>query len=331
MITTDDVAITQSDVRTPYEENNKVIITNDYGLLDRSFIEDYATNVGGVEDSFVLTNSNGKIDNSFLNSTNANTPNSVVVTNSSGKINYNMLNASTTPTASYIPIANNSGKLNNNWLNTVVTTTGTADKSKFVITNNSGKVDTSLLNASSTPAASTLILSDNTGKIDDSWIKTSSTSTPNTIVKLDSSGKLDANMIKSGLFIPMTGGEPTGTILIQSGTNYAAGDSLATLKAALPNFCGFGSNTYSDGFIIGMNGSTNADNYLLIATHDDGNEPIIFRQYGGASRFSSINSVTPHEVTLMDKDGYTTLLQLTSNGNITSTNGGLSVKNNITT
>jgi len=267
----------------------------------------------------------------LLNTTNSKTngANKVVVTDNAGLINYNLLKASTTPTASYIPIANSSNKLDNNWLNNVVSSSGATDKSKFVLTNSSGKINNNLLNTTTTPTASSIPLSDSNGKINDAWLTTTVTSTPNTIVKLDSTGKLDASLIKTGLFIPMTGGEPSGNILVTRPGD-SANKSLDNLKSKYPNFYGFGANSYTDGFLIGLDGSSNSNNYLVIATLDDGNEPIYVRQYGGTQGYLNMANNVAHELTLMDKDGYTSVLKLTSANDIISTNGGLSVKSNIT-
>ncbi len=334
MLTTDNIAYDTDDIPSPAENNNKVVVTNDYGLVDYSFIEPYTTSVYDSDSntSIVVTSgTSGRIDNSLLNTTNSSTngANKVVITDDSGLINYNLIKASVTPLANYIPISNSSNKLDNNWLNNVVSSSGSSDRSKFVLTNANGKINNNLLNTTTTPTASSIPLSDSNGKINDAWLTTTTTSTPDTIVKLDGTGKLDASLIKTGLFIPMTGGEPSGNIIIQ-GSGSQVNRTLADLKAKYPNFYGFGSNSYSDGFLIGMNGSSDTDNYLVIATHDNGKEPIIFRQYKGTTGYNNMEDNVNHEVTLMDKDGYTSVLKLTSANDIISTNGGLSVKSNIT-
>ena len=334
MLTTDNIAYDTDDIPSPAENNNKVVVTNDYGLVDYSFIEPYTTSVydSDANTSIVVTSgTSGRIDNSLLNTTNSSTngANKVVITDDSGLINYNLIKASVTPLANYIPVSNSSNKLDNNWLNNVVSSSGSSDRSKFVLTNANGKINNNLLNASTTASASSLPLSDSNGKISDTWLTTTTTSAPDTIVKLDGTGKLDASLIKTGLFIPMTGGEPSGNIIIQ-GSGSQINRTLADLKAKYPNFYGFGSNSYSDGFLIGMNGSSDTDNYLVVATHDNGNEPIIFRQYKGTTGYNNMEDNVNHEVTLMDKDGYTSVLKLTSANDIISTNGGLSVNSNIT-
>ena len=318
----------KEDVLSPYENNNKVLITNDYGNLDYSFLEEYTTDTAtNSSGDLIVTDTSGKLDNSFLYSTNSKKANSVVITDASGLINYNLLKASTTPTASYIPIASNTGKLNNNWLNIVSSSTGTADKDKLVLTGSNGKINNNLLNASTSPAANTIPLSDSNKKISDSWLNTTTTSKPDTILKLDNTGKIDSGVIPTGLFLPLTGGDMTGSIVI-NGTGSNTGRTLANLKATFPNFIGISANCQTDGFLIGMTG-TSGTGQLVIATHDNGNEPIYVRQYGGDSGYINMPNNIKHEITLMDANGYTAVLKLTSDSDITSTNGGLNVKTNI--
>ena len=322
----------KEDVPAPYENNNKVLITNDYGNLDYSFLEEYTTDTStNSAGDLIVTDTSGKLDNSFLYSTNSKKANSVVITDASGLIHYNLLKASTTPTASYIPIASNTGKLNNNWLNIVSSSTGTADKDKLVLTGSNGKINNNLLNASTSPAANTIPLSDSNKKISDSWLNTTTTSKPDTILKLDNTGKIDSGVIPNGLFIPLAGGEPSGNIVIQ-GPNPGGSSDINTLKSKLPNFYGYAANINTDGFLIGINSQTDDSSELIIATHDNGNEPIKVIQYGGAQRYANL---TPnHTITLMDANGYTTLLKLTTptaditTGNISTLNvSGVSTLN----
>ena len=346
VLTIDDIAMLSGDIPTPKEENNKVIITNDYGVLDYSFIEPYTTGVSSEQDGdLIVTDSTGKLDNSFLHSTNSKLANSVVITDNNGYINYNLLKASVTPTANYIPIANASNKLNNAWLNS---TTTSASSDKVVITDANGKINNSLLNASvavktnNTRNKSTIPISDaSDGYLNTTWLRISkdgtrlseeaATSASNALVQLNG-GKIDSSLIPGGLYIPISGGEPTGTILIQ-GKEKGASTDLATLNSKLPNFYGFGTNAYSRGFIIGINTSGNTvanrktNSEFLIATQED-YIPIKVRQYSGSQGYA--NLVNPKEITLMDASGNTSLNKLTVASDITSTNGALSVKNGIT-
>ena len=140
-------------------------------------------------------------------------------------------------------------------------------------------------------------------------------------------------MFRTDQFLPLTGGITTGNIIVNGTSPHANNKTsggtftgLTNLKATLPNFTGFGSNSYTEGFLIGMNGSADESNYLMIATHDNGNEPIYVRQYAGSTGYSGLkkNDGTEnisHEITLMDANGNTkvTKLKITSTANAQGT------------
>lgn len=317
---------------------NKVVATNDYGLVDYSFIKPYTT-ATTVTDPFpvIVTtkgDNTGKINSNLLDTTSSSAANKIVITDSSGKINYNLLKASTTPTASYIPIADANKHIANGWLDSTVSTKTAA---KVVITNSSGNVDNALINSTTgsetqTAAVSTtnkdkIVKTNSSGFINNNLIKTTTTQKQgntimaNTIVRLDADGKLDKSLVRDGWFIPMEGGEPTGNILI-AGPSKLSANNLDSLKAKYPNFYGFGANSYTDGFLIGMNGGSDANQYLVIATHDNGTEPIYVRQYKGTSGYNNMANNIANQITLMDAAGNTTLKGLTvDTNNITVSNG----------
>ena len=344
------------------ELDNRVVITNDSGVVDYSLIEMTVEGGEGNENLLVATDEVGQIDNSFLKSTNTKKANSVVITNSVGVIDYNLLKASTSPTSyslpatnrtnitynsstnkgGFIPVTNADNKLDNGWLNTAKTVKAS---DKLVVTDGTGTINNNLINW--TTGYATNITDDkgnkdklvktsiNTGKIDDSLLKTTVTSEPDTIVKLDENGLLDKSIFRDDQFIPLTGGEPSGSIIIQGPQKANEADSetisLETLNEIMPEFYGFGANTHGDGFLIGMNGSSDQYNGLIIATHDD-YAAIKVRQYGGSNGYSGMtggNAPASKEITLMDySTGNTKLIKLTVDNDIVSSTGTLQIKGN---
>ena len=332
---------------TNSELDNKVVITNDSGVVDYSLID--MTVVGGKVPNkneyysglLVATNDRGLIDYSFIDKTQTTKANTLVQTNSSGVINLNLLPASTSPKANSIPISTAGGSgastIDNGWINSTVSD---ATPARFVLTSSTGLIDNNLLKKSSSSAANTLVVGDSNGKINDNWLVTTNDGkdNPNGLLKLNN-GKIGIDVIPDDKYVPISGGITDGNILINgpspnTNTHKAVSNGktvytgLTNLKGALPNFVGIGGNSYQDGFLVGMNGSSNTNNYLMIATYDEGNEPIYVRQYTGNPGYSGLTQ--SKSITLMDASGNTALNTLTVTNNITSTNGALSVKSNIT-
>lgn len=292
------------------------------------------TTLGGpnYDNLLVATNDNGLIDYSFIDMTTSKSGNKLVQTLDSGLININLLPTSTTGANNKIPITTSNNVLNNSWLDY---TTNTAAANKVVVTGSDKLISNNLLNTTDgsttteSANASKIVKTTTNGKINDNLLKTTKSggsANANTIVKLDSNGLLDPSLFRNDQFIPLTGGEPSGNILvIRPGDS--ANKTLENLKSKYPNFYGFGSSAYTDGFLIGMNGTSNTDNYLVIATLDDGNEPIYVRQYAGSQGYLNMPNNKVNEITLMDKNGYTSLINLSVNKNLTVTTGSLSVPN----
>jgi len=295
------------------------------------------TTLGGpnYDNLLVATNDNGLIDYSFIDMTTSKSSNKLVQTLDSGLININLLPTSTTGANNKIPITTSNNVLNNSWLDYTI---NTAAANKVVVTGSDKLISNNLLNttdgSTTTESAnsSKVVKTTTDGKINDNLLKTTKSggsANADTIVKLDDNGLLDPSLFRNDQFIPLTGGEPSGNILvIRPGDS--ANKTLENLKSKYPNFYGFGSSAYTDGFLIGMNGTNSSDNYLVIATLDDGNEPIYVRQYAGSQGYLNMPNNKVNEITLMDKTGYTSVLKLTSANDIISTNGGLSVKSSIT-
>lgn len=318
-------------------------------MVDYSFIEPYTTSVydSDADTSIVVTDSNGRINNSLLNTTTGASDdvnarmNRVIVSNSSGKIDTRLLKASDTPAKDTIlKTSPSTNKLNTAWLDYAQ---NVSSPGKVVVTGTDGFVNNNLLNwttgyqtnkGDSNNKDKLVKTSSTDGLIDYSLIKTTTaggSSNANTIVRLDSEGKLDRTLMRDGWFIPLAGGEPTGTIMIQGNSRNASYQTLTTFKTKFPKFYGYGANAYTDGFFIGMNssGSTDSDldanSELILATHDDW-LPIKVIQYGGTTGFNNAiepDSPTPRQITLMDKaNGYTTLRGLTvDTGNISVNKG----------
>ena len=292
------------------------------------------TTLGGpnYDNLLVATNDNGLIDYSFIDMTTSKSGNKLVQTLDSGLININLLPTSTTGANNKIPITTSNNVLNNSWLDY---TTNTAASNKVVVTGSDKLISNNLLNttdgSTTTESAnsSKIVKTTTDGKINDNLLKTTKSGGPanaDTIVKLDDNGLLDPSLFRNDQFIPLTGGEPSGNILvIRPGDS--ANKTLENLKSKYPNFYGFGSSSYTDGFLIGMNGTNSSDNYLVIATLDDGNEPIYVRQYAGSQGYLNMPNNKVNEITLMDKNGYTSLINLSVNKNLTVTTGSLSVLN----
>ena len=288
----------------------------------------------GYDNLLVATNDNGLIDYSFIDMTTSKSGNKLVQTLDSGLININLLPTSTTGANNKIPITTSGNVLSNTWLNTT-NGTETLAAGKVVVTGSDKLISNNLLNttdgSTTTESAnsSKIVKTTTAGKINDNLLKTTKSGGPanaNTIVKLDSNGLLDPSLFRNDQFIPLTGGEPSGNILvIRPGDS--ANKTLEDLKSKYPNFYGFGSSSYTDGFLMGMNGTSNSDNYLVIATLDDGNEPIYVRQYAGSQGYLNMPNNKVNEITLMDKNGYTSLINLSVNKNLTVTTGSLSVPN----
>lgn len=280
----------------------------------------------GYDNLLVATNDNGLIDYSFIDMTTSKSGNKLVQTLDSGLININLLPTSTTGANNKIPITTSGNVLSNTWLNTT-NGTGTLAAGKVVVTGSDKLISNNLLNttdgSTTTESAnsSKIVKTTTNGKINDNLLKTTKSggsANANTIVKLDSNGLLDPSLFRNDQFIPLTGGEPSGNILvIRPGDS--ANKTLEDLKSKYPNFYGFGSSSYTDGFLMGMNGTSNSDNYLVIATLDDGNEPIYVRQYAGSQGYLNMPNNKVNEITLMDKDGYTIVNKLTSSGDIVTT------------
>ena len=297
----------------------------------------------GYDNLLVATNDNGLIDYSFIDMTTSKSGNKLVQTLDSGLININLLPTSTTGANNKIPITTSGNVLSNTWLNTT-NGTGTLAAGKVVVTGSDKLISNNLLNttdgSTTTESAnsSKIVKTTTNGKINDNLLKTTKSggsANANTIVKLDSNGLLDPSLFRNDQFIPLTGGEPSGNILV-TGPNNRVDNTLDNLKTKYPNFYGFGANAYTDGFLIGINstGSTNAEKdgsgYLVIATHDNGSEPIYVRQYKGYQGYTNMPDNVAHEITLMDKDGYTNINKLISSGDIittdaTKTSGNLTI------
>ena len=329
--------------------DNKVVITNDSGLVDYSLIDMTVQGGEGYDNLLVATNDSGQINYSLIDMTTGKAANKLVKTLSSGLININLLPASTTGAANTIPkTTSSSSVLSNTWLDKTDGTDNNLDKNKVVVTDSNKQINNNLLNAtdgSSTTLANNkdkVVKTNSEGKISYNLIKNTSaggSGNENTLVKLDANGLLDSSLFRSNQFLPLTGGITTGNIIINgaspaSSTVSSIGSTTATftginnLKASMPYFTGISGNSYSDGFLLGMNGSSNTNNYLMLATYDEGTEPIYVRQYTGNPGYTGLTQ--SKSITLMDKDGYTSVLKITSDGDITSTDGSLSVKNNIT-
>ena len=314
-------------------------------------------NNGDLNNKVVIINDSGVVDYSLITKTqNSSKGNTLVQNNSNGIIDISLIPASTSGVANTVPkSAVGKTTLDNSWINSIKTASQTAtnDKDKFILTNSSGKIDYSLIEKTTTSTPNKLVqtntsgkinnnllytsqsatsggnalanyipLSNSLGKIDDAWLVTTndgSDGNENAILKLKN-GKIGSNVIPDGLFIPLTGGEPTGNIIIQGPQTGTSAD-LNTLISKFPNFYGFGANAYTDGFLIGINstGSTQSDHdsstELLIATHDNGNEPIVMRHYAGSQRYANMTNNVMHEIILMDSKGRTELDELTVAGN----------------
>ena len=287
----------------------------------------------GYNGLLVATNDQGLVDYSFIAKTQTPKISTIVQTNNTdGKINLSLLPTSTTGANNKIPITTSNNVLNNSWLDY---TTTTASANKVVVTGTDKLISNNLLNSTDGSTSTVannkdkIVKTGSTGQINYNLIKTTNvggSTNANTIVKLDSNGLLATSMFRTDQFLPLTGGMTTGNILVNGTSPHANNKTsggtftgLTNLKATLPNFTGFGSNSYTDGFLIGMNGSADGSNYLMIATHDNGNEPIYVRQYAGSTGYSGLkkNDGTEnisHEITLMDANGNTkvTKLKITS-------------------
>jgi hypothetical protein len=325
------------------------VITNDSGLVDYSLIDMTVQGGEGYDNLLVSTNENGLIDYSLIDMTTGKAANKLVKTLSSGLININLLPASTTGAVNTIPkTTSSSSVLSNTWLDKTDGTDNNLDKNKVVVTDSNKQINNNLLNAtdgSSTTLANNkdkVVKTNSEGKISYNLIKNTSaggSSNANTLVKLDANGLLDSSLFRSNQFLPLTGGITTGNIIINgaspaSSTVSSINSTTATftgidnLKASMPYFTGISGNSYSDGFLLGMNGSSNTNNYLMLATYDEGTEPIYVRQYIGNPGYTGLTQ--KNSITLMDKDGYTSVNRLTVTSDIVSSNGGLRVANDIT-
>lgn len=173
---------------------NKILLTNSSGKIDASVLP-FSISITAQPNTVPISDTFGKIDTNYLNTTTTPAPNKIVVTNPSGRIERDLLDLyiSYNPDSKSIPIANDLGKINTNYLDT----TTTSEPNKIVMTNNLGKIDSSLLDLfiSQESASYAIPVANNLGKIDTNYLDATTTSDPNKVLLTNSLGKINFDVL----------------------------------------------------------------------------------------------------------------------------------------